>query len=41
MLKKEERVEKINNKIIHKCPRYKKQWVLRCPSEKKRKKGDE
>jgi hypothetical protein len=29
---KKERVEKMD-----KCPRYLKQWVLRCPLEKKRK----
>ena len=30
--KKNERVEKID-----KCPKYRKQWVLRCPPEKKKK----
>ena len=34
--KRKKRVEKMD-----KCPRYLKQWVLRCPPEKKKRKIDE
>ena len=33
-IKKERKKEK--RKKIDKCPKYLKQWVLRCPPEKKR-----
>jgi hypothetical protein len=36
MLEKKKELKKINNKIMDKCPRYRKQWVLRCPPEKKK-----
>ena len=34
--KTKERKEKRVEKKMDKCPRYLKQWVLRCPPEKKR-----
>ena len=35
-IKKEEKRERRKKKMTQKCPRYLKQWVLRCPPEKKR-----
>jgi hypothetical protein len=35
-IKKEKRKEKKELRKMDKCPRYLKQWVLRCPSEKKK-----
>ena len=34
--KKREKKEKRDWEKMDKCPRYLKQWVLRCPPEKKR-----
>ena len=35
-VKKKEKKKKEIEKKMDKCPRYLKQWVLRCPPEKKR-----
>jgi hypothetical protein len=35
-IKKEREKKKKVLKKMDKCPRYPKQWVLRCPPEKKR-----
>ena len=35
LFKKEENKKKVEKKWTQKCPRNLKQWVLRCPTEKK------
>ena len=37
---KKEKKRRKSSKKMDKCPRYLKQWVLRCPPEKERKKDE-